>query len=232
MEKNLEMQRIHMNEQSFYRWLALGAGAGHILFTLSWLLLGFLSPGFSMFGILIEPYSAIAIPLSGLGLGPTGPFMNAAFMLSGLLVLGGVVGIFHCIEELSSAARWSCIVLFALSPLGMVIDGLFTLESFLPHMAGFLLGTGTPVVSFLILGLLLRPSPRWRQLGNWLLVASPLTLELVILSLVAFDQTAVLAGRGIAGLTERILCIELAVVFVALSWLAYRHSSQVSRNEE
>lgn len=229
MENNLEMQQIHVNKQSFYRWLALGAGAGHILFTLSWFILGFLSPGFRMFGIVIEPYSAIAIPLSGLGLGPTGPFMNVAFVLSGLLVLAGVVGIFHCMEEFSSAARWSCIVLFALSPLGMVIDGLFTLESFMPHMAGYLLGTGTPVVSFLVLGLLLRRIPRWRQFGNWLLLASPLTLELVILSLVTFDQTAVMAGRGIAGLTERILCVELAVVFIALSWLTYHHSSQDSQ---
>lgn len=229
MENNLEMQQIHVNKRSFYRWLALGAGAGHILFTLSWFTLGFLSPGFSMFGIVIEPYSAIAIPLSGLGLGITGPFMNAAFVLSGLLVLAGVVGIFHCMEEFSSAARWSCIVLFALSPLGMVIDGLFTLESFMPHMAGYLLGAGTPVVSFLVLGLLLRRIPRWRQFGTWLLLASPLTLGLVILSLVTFDQTAVMAGRGIAGLTERILCVELAVVFIALSWLAYHHPSRVSQ---
>lgn len=225
METNLEIQPISMAQQPFYRWLALGAGAGHILFTLSWLLLGFLSPGFRMFGIVIEPYSAIAIPLSGLGLGPTGLFMNAAFVLSGLLVLAGVIGIFHSIQELSSAARWSCIVLFALSPLGMVIDGVFTLESFLPHMAGFLLGTGTPVVSFLVLGLLLRRLPDWKRFGNWLILASPVTLEFVILSLVTFDQTAVMAGRGIAGLTERMLCLELAVVFVAMSWLAYQKSS-------
>ena len=225
MENNLEIQQIDVVKRPFPRALALGAGAGHILFTLSWLLLGFLSPGFSMSGIVIEPYSAIAIPLSGLGLGPTGPFMNAAFVLSGLLVLAGVVGIFHCIQELSDAARWSCIVLFALSPLGMVIDGLFTLESFLPHMTGYLLGTGTPVVSFLALGLLLRRIPRWKPLGSLLVFASPLTLVLVLLSLVTFDQAAVIAGQGIAGLTERILCVELAIVFIALGWLAYHRSS-------
>jgi Protein of unknown function (DUF998) len=224
MESNLEMQHIRVVKRPFHRWLALGAGVGHLLFTLSWFILGFLSPGFTMFGIVIEPYSAIAIPLSGLGLGPTAPFMNAAFVLSGLFVLVGVVGIFHSIKELSSAARWSCIVLFALSPLGMVIDGLFTFESFLPHMAGFLLGTGTPVVSFLVFGLLLRRVPRWRQFGSWLILASPLTLELVILSLVTFDQVAVMAGRGIAGLTERMLCLELAAVFIAMSWLAYRRA--------
>jgi hypothetical protein len=224
MENNLEIQRIGVARQRLYRWLALGAGAGHTLFTLSWLILGFLSPGFAMFGVVIEPYSAIATPLSGLGLGPTGPFMNAAFVLSGLLVLVGVVGIFHCIRELSSAARWSFIVLFALSPLGMVIDGLFTIESFMPHMSGYLLGAGTPVLSFLGLGLLLRRIPRWKHFGNWLIVASPLTLVLLLLSLITFDQNAVIAGRGIAGLTERILCVELAIVFIALSCLAYRRS--------
>jgi hypothetical protein len=225
MENNLEIQSLHVARQPLYRWLALGAGAGHLLFTFSWFLLGFLSPGFTMFGIAIEPYSAMAIPLSGLGLGPTGPFMNAAFVLSGLLVLVGLVGIFHCIHELSDAARWSCIVLFALSPLGIVMDGVFTIESFLPHMTGYLLATGTPVVSFLALGLLLRRLPRWKLVGSGLVLASPLTLVLLILSLITFDQAAVMAGHGIAGLTERILCVELAIVFMALSWLAYRRAS-------
>jgi hypothetical protein len=222
MEISKKLEHIYLVRPPFNRVLALGAGVGHILFTLSWFILGFLSPGFTMFGIVIEPYSAIAMPLSGLGLGPTGPFMNAAFVLSGLFVLAGVVGVFQSIEELRPAARWGLMALFALSPLGMVIDGFFTLESFMPHMAGFLLGTGTPVVSFLVLGLWLRRIPHWRQVGSWLILSSPLTLVLVILSFVTFDQTAVIAGRGIAGLTERILCVELAALFTLLSWLAYR----------
>ena len=114
MQTITERKHIKAVSPTLPRWLALCAGAGHILFTLSWILLGFLSPGFTMFGITIEPYSEMAIPISGLGLGLTGPFMNAACVASGLLVLAGVVGIFHCIEELSSAARWSGIVLFAL----------------------------------------------------------------------------------------------------------------------
>lgn len=229
MENSEKLEHIDLVRQPFQHVLALGAGAGHILFTLSWFILGFLSPGFTMFGIVIEPYSAIAMPLSGLGLGPTGPLMNAGFVFSGLLVLMGVVGIFQSFKEFRPAARWGLIALFALSPSGMVIDGFFTIESFMPHMAGFLLGTGTPVVSFLVLGLLLRRIPSWRQVSNWLILSSPLTLVLVILSLVTFDQTAVIAGRGIAGLTERILCVELAALFTAMSWLAYRRGGYVER---
>ena len=130
------------------RWLALGAVAGPILFTLAWVILGTLSPGYTAWGVRIAPYSPISQPISGLGLGPTAPFMNAAFVLSGLLMLVGVVGIFQGIREMGAPARWSCIVLLALSPLGMVVDGFFTLESFLPHTAGFLLGCATPVLSF------------------------------------------------------------------------------------
>jgi hypothetical protein len=36
------------------RWLALGAVAGPVLFTLAWFVLGFLSPGFTIFGTVIE----------------------------------------------------------------------------------------------------------------------------------------------------------------------------------
>src|SRR6266571_3078933 len=135
------------------RWLALGAVVGPILFTLAWIILGELSPGYTAWGIRIAPYSPISQPISGLGLGPTAPFMNAAFVLTGLLTLVGVVGIFQGIREMGALARWSCTVLLALSPLGMVVDGIFTLESFLPHTVGFLLATASPVLSFVVIGL-------------------------------------------------------------------------------
>ena len=84
------------------RWLALGAISGPVLFTLAWLILGFVSPGFVLFGSLIAPYSPISHPISGLGLPPNGPYMNAAFVLSGLLLLAGVIGIYR---TLSGSAR-------------------------------------------------------------------------------------------------------------------------------
>ena len=71
--------------------LALGAIAGPVLLTLAWFVLGFVSPGYSLWGTRIAPYSAISQPLSGLGLGPTGPYMNAAFVLDEQVTASGGV---------------------------------------------------------------------------------------------------------------------------------------------
>jgi hypothetical protein len=208
------------------RWLALGAVAGPVLFTLTWVVLGELSPGYTAWGTRIAPYSPISQPISGLGLGPTGPFMNAAFVLSGLLILTGVVGIFQSIREMGALARWSCTVLLVLSPLGMAMDGIFTLESFLPHTVGFLLATASPVLSFVVIGLLLRRLQSFRQFGTWLLVASPLTLLLVVLYFLTFTPTVAGIQTGVAGLTERILGIEVHAWLVALGALAFRRASR------
>jgi len=94
--------------------LALGAILGPVVFTLGWLVLGFISPGYTMWGVHVAPYSAISQPLSGLGLGPTGPLMNADFIVSGLLIVAGVVGVFATIRGLSPVARWTCTILLAL----------------------------------------------------------------------------------------------------------------------
>lgn len=203
------------------RWFALGAVVGPVLFTLAWLVLGFLSPGYTAWGIRFAPYSPIVQPISGLGLGPTAPFMNTAFVLGGLLLLAGVVGIFQAIGEIGAVARWACTALLALAPLGMAMAGIFTLESGFLHFLGFGLGSATLVLSFPITGLVLRRVPRWRRFGGWLLLAGPLTLALLVLYFATFDQTMVMAGQGVAGLTERLLVIEILAWFVALGWLAF-----------
>jgi hypothetical protein len=208
------------------RWLALGAVAGPVLFTAAWFVLGFLSPGFTIFGTKIAPYSPISAGISGLGLGPTAPVMNAAFMLNGLLLAVGVVGTFHSIRELSTGARWACTVLLGLAPLGSIMDGIFTLASFLPHFLGAGLAMGAPVLSFLVTGLLLRRVPRWRRFANQLLLGSPLTLALLVLYFATFSPTAAGAKTGVAGLTERILIVEVLAWFVAMGWLAFRSRRQ------
>src|SRR5438067_12096787 len=100
------------------RWLALGAVAGPLLFTLAWLVLGFLSPGFTIWDTTIAPYSPISAAISGLGLGPTAPYMNAAFVFSGLLIVVGVIGTLRSISAMGAAARWSCAALLALWGIG------------------------------------------------------------------------------------------------------------------
>src|SRR5689334_821700 len=105
------------------RSLALGAVAGPVLLTVAWLVLGFLSPGYSAWGTWIGPYSPIHQGISGLGMGVTAPYMNTAFVVGGLIVMVGAIGIFQSIREIGGVARWSCTVLLALSGLGMAMDG-------------------------------------------------------------------------------------------------------------
>ena len=206
------------------RWLALGAVAGPVLLTAAWFGLGFISPGYSLWGTHIAPYSAMSQPLSGLGLGPTGPFMNAAFVVSGLLVITGGFGVLQEIPEVAGGVRWLCFALLALPGLGSVLDGVFTLESFLLHFAGFLLALST-VAGFPILGLFLRRVRRWRRIGNGLIVAGPLTLALAILYFATFNPTVEGVQTGIAGLTERVLVLEIQAWYVAMGWVAFRNLS-------
>jgi hypothetical protein len=196
--------------------------AGLALFTLAWVILGFVNPGFTLFGTQVAPYSAISQPISGLGLGVTAPYMNAAFVIGGLLIIIGAFGIFWSVQGLGSAARWSSAVLLALTGLGMAVDGIFTLESIMPHTAGFLLGTGTPVLGLLVIGRLLRRIPRWQRFGGWLLLGSPLTLVLLVLYFATFDPVASGAGLGIAGLTQRVLVVEVDAWIAAMGWMAFR----------
>lgn len=206
------------------RGLALGAVSGPVLFTLAWLILGFVSPGYVLWDIPIEPYSPISQPISGLGLGLTAPFMNAAFIIGGIRIIAGAVGIFQSISEMGASASWSCTVLLAITGLGMINSGIFTLEEILPHTIGFIVGIGTPILSFLVIGLLLRRIPRWRQFGSWLLAGSPLTLVLMVLFFATNDPIAAGAGFGVAGLTQRILVSEVLDWIVIMGWKSFRFS--------
>jgi hypothetical protein len=210
-------------------WVALGAVAGPVLFTLAWLVLGFLSPGYTAWGTRIAPYSPIHQGISGLGLGPTGPYMNAAFVLAGLLMAAGVVGVFRGIGGMGAAARWTCAGLLVLPAAGSVVDGVFTLESFLPHSLGFGLVL-TAVLGFPAVGLMLRRVPAWRRFGSWLLLGGPLTLALAVLYFATFSPTVEGTQTGVAGLTERILAVQVDAWYVALGWLAFRTQQGASSN--
>ncbi len=204
-------------------WLALGAVIGSLVFTLAWLVLGAVSPGYTVFGVHIAPYSPIAQPISGLGMGTTGPYMNAAFVLSGIALFIGVVGIYRGLPSSPAAGRL-CLGLLALTPLGLLLVGLFNLESPMQHYVGALLGLGSPVLSFLATGLILRGVRGWRGFGTGLLLASPITLVLFVVFFASFDQAAAAVNQGIAGLTQRALVLEEFAWFGTLGWLVYKRS--------
>lgn len=205
-------------------WLPLAAVAGPILFTLTWLILGFISPGYQLWDMWITPYSPISQPISGLGLGITAPYMNTAFVLLGLLLIIGVFAIFHNIHELTPSGRWTTILLLSLPGLGAIIDGLFTLESFFLHFVGFGLVL-TTILTLPITGTMLRKLPAWRPFANYLLLSGPLTLLLTILYFATFDPEAAGLNLGISGLIQRLLIIEILTWYAALGWRTFRRSS-------
>jgi hypothetical membrane protein len=149
--------------------------------------------------------------------------MNTAFILSGLLMVAGAIGVFRAIPELSARTRWICTALLALPGLGAVIDGVFTLEHFFLHFVGFGLAL-TTVAGFPVIGFLLRRVPGWRGFGSWLIVAGPVTLALTVLYFATFTPTIEGVQHGVAGLTERILVLELQAWYVAMGWLAFSRS--------
>jgi hypothetical protein len=203
-----------------FRWLAFGGVLGPLQFTIAWLLLGHISTGYTLWDIRITSYSAIAQPISGLGMGATAPFMNAAFVALGLLLIAGAVGIFGGIPELTAGRRRIGSVLLGLPGVGAIMDGVFDLESFFLHFLGFALVL-TPIVSFPVVALWLRRIPRWRRVGTWLLVAGPLTLVLAVVYFATFDPMAAGEGVGVGGLTQRILVVELLAWYVLLGWLVF-----------
>ena len=207
------------------RRLALGAIAGPVLFTVAWLVLGLIQPGYTVLGTRIWPYSPIAQPISGLGLGKTAPYMNTAFILSGVLLLAGVIGV---IGSLPAGGRLSTrrisAALLALPGLGFILVGLFDLDHPAIHLFGGTLLLATPVITFLVFGGHLRGVPGWRRLGTSLMVASPVTLLLYVLYALSFDQHAVALNHGVAGLAQRVLFVEILFWFVAVAHHARRQT--------
>ena len=67
-----------------------------------------------------------------------------------------------------------------------------------------------------------RRIPGWQRLGSMLLVAGPLTLMLLVSFVATFHVSAVVAGTGVAGLTERLLISEIHAWYAALGWRGFR----------
>jgi hypothetical membrane protein len=212
------------------RWLSLGAVAGPVLITLAWIILGLMRPETrNEWGVSGGITGMVTQPFSGLGLGPKGSLFNLAFLLNGLLVMVGVFGVFQTIGSGERPALYKAsAVMLALSGIGSMICAIFTLNYFFPHMIGFILAVGSPIPGFLTTGIFLRGLPRWRKLGTWLLAASPLTLLFLAFFFFTFQYDLMSAGLGVAGLTERILVLEVQAWYITLGWLAFRHPKEIS----
>ena len=200
--------------------LTLLAPLGAALFTLAWLVLGSVSPGYRLFDIVIEPYSPIAQPISGLGLGVTAVWMNAAFILSGLLIIVGVVAS----RQLWPVGRAGTVSTVALSVtgVGMVIDGIFTLESVMLHLLGFLLAVGGGVVGFVAASVALRRA--WKRGSVVLASTAFVVLALLVVFMAIFDPYGAGANEGVAGLVQRALVTVLlgGIAFLSLMLRARR----------
>jgi ubiquinone/menaquinone biosynthesis C-methylase UbiE/hypothetical membrane protein len=189
-------------------WIARGSIVGAVLFAVVWAVLGLIRPG----------YSFVSQPISGLGVGPGAALMNGAFVVTGALFVASPIGnVMLLTRELEGIARWSSALTLALSGVGAIVCGLFTWESFAPHMIGSALGLAGPILGFFVAGLALLRCPRWRRLGNRLLIGAAVTLVLVVVFFATFRVEAVLAGRGVAGLIERLLVVEIHAWYIVLT---------------
>ncbi len=162
---------------------------------------------------------AISQPISGLGLGPTAPIMNSLFVLTGVLMALGAIGLFASIPEVDPKKRRTLSGLLALHGIGTAMEGIFTLESIMLHLVGFLLVL-SPIITFVLIGRALRDVPRWHRFARWLRYGSGLTLVLAVLYFATFNPEAAGDGTGVAGLTQRVLVVQLQAWIAALAWFA------------
>jgi hypothetical protein len=199
---------------------------GPIVLTLAWLILGlFVPPVHTEFGIEGGIAGTITSPISGLGVGPNALLFNSAFMLSGVLTIIGVLGLFYVFPNKNNPAKhWIIALLLSLSPLGCICAGIFTLKVSVPlHMFAFILVAGAPVASFIIAGIYFRHVYDWKKLGTVLIICGPLTLLLTsIFMFVTYDIELIASGRGIAGIPSRILILEIGFCYFIMGWFGIR----------
>src|SRR5579883_1275626 len=189
--------------------------AAGILFTSGWVILGSRSTGFEVFGMHIAPYSPVAHPVSGLGLGNTAKAMNAVFIGTGWLLSYGTVACLLSLKPSFASGSAFFGPLLVSSGVGAVVCGCWSIDRTVAHGFGYLLAAGVPAIGFLEAGLALR-SPDLKWLSAWLIIAGPTTLCLFALSLISFDPEKARRGVGYAGLIQRILLSEVLVTFAAI----------------
>jgi hypothetical membrane protein len=205
------------------RWLSIGAITGPIVLAVGWISLGALHQGYSPTRQLI---SVLGILKGGLAL-------DVTFILSGLLLLLGIVGIVCAMRsEVSIKARRIIAILLALSPLGLIWDGVFNMNHLILHTIGTQFACALPILTLPIIGLMLRHT-EWRKVSNWLIFSGLLSLVLLIgfMATIPFSELDTIQGAtrggGNLGLWERALITEVQAWYLILGWMAFRRSQQI-----
>lgn len=211
------------------RWESITALAwvgAMVVFTLTWTVLGFLNDGYTLFGTVIEDYSPVHQPISGLGLGSTARVMKTAFVLYGLTAVAGAVATSRLLGGVDAALARSALITLGLHGVGAILVGFFTLESMDLHSLGFL-GVLTPIVGFFVLGRRMARHTVLATLGRTLIrVAAPISVVLLVAFFASFNPEAAGEGQGIAGLTQRALILNIQVWIGAVIAAAVRHGDR------
>lgn len=187
-------------------WLGLSAAVGGIGPTILYLVLGALRPG----------YDPVRQQISVLGTGSEGFWMNAGFVLAGLLVITGMIGFGLALApRMQPRPRAAVITLLALPAFGLIICGFFPMDTdLLLHTIGAQIACGLPIFTFTIAACLL-----WRNsrpLAVWLIISAVFSL-LALLGYLFLGPTTphdfqTIHGGGIIGLWERILVTVIYVI--------------------
>jgi hypothetical membrane protein len=195
------------------RWSPVGAVAGPVVFTISFVLLG-RQPG----------YDPVRQQISVLAVLPGGAWLDVAFVACGLLMIVGVLGLAGSLfAPLDRSRRRAVVALLSVMPVGMVGCGCFPIDGSTPlHFVGANAVFLGPVLAFPATGAVLLRVPRLRTLGVALLVAGAVTALAVAGYLTGAPTPAdfrSLAGGGTLGLRERIAGEEIVAWYAGLGVL-------------
>lgn len=226
MSENVSSAFARPGQAQAVRWAALAGIVGPLLFLVLYTLAGFLRAG----------YSPLHQAISDLGVGPNGLFLNISLMLTGLLLIGFAMGFALSMRSLLGAHRqWLIAVLLALHGLGLAAAGIFTeapATLLLHWLVGATLAFYGPVVAFLVIGLTLLRTSRWHGWGIYSLIASLLTLGLILIMNWLFTPDTPLASMRLGGLMERVIMTEIEAWYIAFGWrLAFLARSQPREKE-
>jgi heme/copper-type cytochrome/quinol oxidase subunit 4 len=112
-------------------------------------------------------------------------------------------------------------VLMTLTGVGMIVCGVFTLESMMLHLLGFLLAVPLPAVGFILAGAALRRTDR--RLAVVGIAGGAVTLGLFAVFMAIFDASGAGGNEGVAGLVQRLLILVALATQSALVVGISRH---------